>query len=56
MTTVLSLTVYQRNYWLWKAVVTIFSDRSIIGDDADQVIKVFHCVEVGAINANLRRS
>ena len=26
------------------------------GDDATQVSKVFHCVEVGAIDADLRRT
>ena len=37
-------------------VVKIFADCGIFGDDATQVSKVFHCVEVGATDADVRRT
>ena len=32
------------------------ADRGIIGDDATLVCKVFHCVEIGTIDTDLRRT
>ena len=37
-------------------VVKILADCGILGDDNTQLGKVFHCVEVGAINADMRRT
>ena len=37
-------------------VVKILADCGIIGGDVSQVIKVFHSAEVGAIDADLRRT
>ena len=39
-----------------QAIVKILADCGIIQDDATQISKVFHCVEVDAINADLRRT
>ena len=38
-----------------QAVAKILADCGIIGDDATRVIQVFHCVLVGAIDADERR-
>ena len=35
---------------------SLLVDCGIIGDDITHVSKVFHCVEVGAIDADLRRT
>ena len=37
-------------------VVKILADCGIIGDGATQVSEVFHCVWVGAIDADMRRT
>ena len=37
-------------------VVKILADYGIIGDDSTQVSEVFHCIWVGAINADVRRN
>ena len=34
----------------------ILADCGVTGDDITQVSKVFHCVQDGAIDANLRRT
>ena len=39
-----------------QVVVKILVDHGTIGDDATQVSEVFHCVEVGAIDADVRRT
>ena len=39
-----------------QAVVKILDDCGITGDDAIQVSEVFHCVQVGAIDADARRT
>ena len=36
--------------------VKILADCGIIGDDATQISEVFHCVEVGAVDADVRRT
>ena len=36
-------------------VVKILADCGIIGADSTQVSEVFHCVQVGAIDADVRR-
>ena len=46
----------QRNCWLWTSVVKILAYCGVIGDDASQVSEVFHCVYVGAIDADVRRT
>ena len=39
-----------------QAVVKILADCGITGNDATQVSEVFHCVSVGAIDADVRRT
>ena len=39
-----------------EAVVKILADFGIIGDDVNQVSKVYHCFEVSAIDADMRRT
>ena len=39
-----------------QAFVKILADCGISGDDATQARKVFHCTEVGAIDADVRRT
>ena len=39
-----------------QAVVKILADCGITGDDATQVSEVFHCVSVGAVDADVRRT
>ena len=41
---------------LGHAVVKILADRGITGDDATQVKRMFHSVEVGAIDADMSRT
>ena len=36
--------------------VKILADCGIIGDDATQISEVFLCVEVGAVDADVRRT
>ena len=37
-------------------VVKILADFGIFGDDATEVSEVFHCVQVGAIDADVRKT
>ena len=53
---ILSLTVFKRNAGFGQAVVKILADRGITEDDATQVSEVFHCVQVGANDADVRRT
>ena len=36
--------------------IKILADCGIIGNDAIQVSEVFHCVKIGAIDADVRRT